>query len=272
MGDEESPLPEMVPDDKKNVSADNRGDEIEEKKPASKREWIVRLATSANVAIHSITIALVSMSTFGRGTATTMKVVGASFSYISSGLGLANSPVIVARERQLTNADTFRAAMNGVREQASLLAGQNDLLSGEIDELQEDVDRMKEIESALSGLAETQGSQLNELMELIEENKQINRELREVLQNMILEDVIELVLDIDHDGSFIIEDNEIDRLIVGIKLIDGVKSFDQPMFRDEVMRCEGKADKVIELIKTMVTTGGCGLVLDPEARILGMYE
>lgn len=267
MGDEESPLPEMVPDDKKNVSADNKGDEIEEKKPAGKREWIVRLATSANVAIHSITIALVSMSTFGRGTATTMKVVGASFSYISSGLGLANSPAVVTRERQLTNADTFRAAMNGVREQASLLAGQNDLLSGEIDELQEDVDRMKEIESALSGLAETQGSQLNELMELIEENKQINRELREVLQNMILEDVIELVLDIDHDGSFTVENSEIDRLIVGIKLIDGVESFDQPMFRDEVMRCEGKADKVIELIKTMVTTGGCGLVLDPEARI-----
>ena len=245
----------------------DEGGEIEENKPASKREWIVRLATFANVAVHSITIALVSISTFGRGATTANQVVGASFSYMSSGLGLANSPVVVTRERQLTNADTFRAAMNGVLEQASLLAGQNDVLSGEIDELQEDVDRMKEVESALSSLAETQGSQLNELMELIEENKQINRELRAVLQNIILEDVIELVLDIDHDGSFIIEDNEIDRLIVGITLIDGVKSFDQAMFRDEVMRCEGKADKVIQLIKTMVTTGGCGLVLDPEARI-----
>ena len=269
MGDEESPsLPEEVPNATKDLSANDQEGEIEEeKKPASKREWIVRLATSANVAIHSITIALVSMSTFGRGATTTRKVVGASFSYISSGLGLVNSPVVVTRERQLTNADTFRAAMNGVREQASLLAGQNDVLSGEIDELQEDVDRMKEVELTLSSLAETQGSQLNELMELIEENKQINRELRAVLQNMILEDVIELVLDIDQDGSFIVEDNEIDRLIVGITLIDGVKSFDQVMFREEVMRCEGKADKVIQLIKTMVTTGGCGLVLDPEARI-----
>lgn len=269
MGDEESPsLPEEVPNATKDLSANDQEGEIEEeKKPVGKREWIVRLATFANVTIHSITIALVSMSTFGRGATTTRKVVGASFSYISSGLGLVNSPVVVTRERQLTNADTFRAAMNGVREQASLLAGQNDVLSGEIDELQEDVDRMKEVESALSSLAETQGSQLNELMELIEENKQINRELRAVLQNMILEDVIELVLDIDQDGSFIVEDNEIDRLIVGITLIDGVESFDQVMFREEVMRCEGKAGKVIQLIKTMVTTGGCGLVLDPEARI-----
>lgn len=264
MGDEEAPCPQAPEDKGVAKDVEGEGDE-EEKKPAGMKEWLLRIGVAGNVVVQGISIAFVSLLSFP-ATTTTM-AAGASFTLISSGLGLMNSPVTIRRERQLTNADTFREAMNGVREQASLLAGQNELLSGEIDELQGDVDRMKEVESALSALAETQGSQLNELMELIEENKQINRELREVLRKMILEDVIELVLDIDHDGSFIVENSEIDRLIVGMTLIDGVESFDQIMFREEVEKCEGKADKVIHLIKTMVTTGGCGIVINTEARI-----
>merc|ERR1711957_437661 len=146
---------------------------------------------------------------------------------------------------------TFRSALNGIREEQGRLTEQNDVLSGEIDDLQSEVDRMKDVEQALRQLADTQGSQLNELMELIKENKEINEGLRAVLKAKVLEEVISLVLDIDNDGSFTIQDKEIDRLVIGMNLIEEM-TFNEQVFRKQVMSCGGNLDEVITLIKEMI--------------------
>ena len=232
----------------------NRDSVEKESKPAGLKEWITRLGVAGNVGIQGINIALDAAKSW-QGVST-MKIVGRSCTYASSGLAIVNSPVVVHRERQLTKEDTFRTALNGVREQAGLLSNQNDILGAEIDELQSDVDRMKEIELALTSLASMQGTQLTELMDLIEENKEINREMRVVLEQDILQNIITLVLDIDADGSFRIENKEIERLIVGITLIEGVCKFDTRRFREEIANCEGKVELVIALIKDMMSCKG----------------
>lgn len=72
-----------------------------------------------------------------------------------------------------------------------------------------------------------------------------------VLKNKVLEEVISLVLDIDNDGSFTIQNKEIDRLIIGMNLIDEIK-FDARTFRQDLAACGGVVDEVIVLIKRMV--------------------
>ena len=231
----------------------NRDSVEKESKPAGLKEWITRLGVAGNVGIQGINIALDAAKSW-QGVST-MKIVGRSCTYASSGLAIVNSPVVVHRERQLTKEDTFRTALNGVREQAGLLSNQNDILGAEIDELQSDVDRMKEVELALTSLASMQGMQLTELMDLIEENKEINREMRVVLEREILQNIITLVLNIDANGSFR-ENKEIERLIVGITLIEGVCKFDTQRFREEIANCEGKVELVIALIKDMMSGKG----------------
>ena len=111
---------------------------------------------------------------------------------------------------------------------------------------------MKDVEMALRELSETQGTQLAELMDLINENKVINEGMRAILKSKILEEVISLVLDIDNDGSFTIEDKEIDRLIIGMNLIEEISDFDKEMFRQDVIDCDGNVDEVIAKIKAMI--------------------
>ena len=154
----------------------------------------------------------------------------------------------------MTKEDTFRTALNGIREEQGCLTEQNDILSAEIDYLQSKVDRMKDVELALHELSETQGWQLNELMDLIKENKEINGGLRAVLKSKCLEEVIGIVLRIDNNGSFTIQDREIGRLIIGMNMMEGI-SFDAPLFRQEVIDCDGNVDEVILLIKSMIR--GC---------------
>lgn len=238
-----------------NQRPSSNGDGVkEESRPAGLKEWITRIGVTGNVAVQGINIALDAMKSWEG--VSTLRIVGRGCTYASSGIAIVNSPVVFHRERQLAKEDTFRTALNGVREQAGLLSTQNDILGAEIDELQSDVDRMKECEMALTSLASAQGTQLTQLMDLIEENKEINRDMRVVLEKDVLQNIISLVLDIDADGSFKIENKEIERLIVGITLIEGVCKFDARSFREEVEKCEGKVELVIALIKDMMSGKG----------------
>jgi len=226
--------------------------EKEKSKPAGCREIIIRWVALGNFCLQGINVVLQQLlPAKSWGALTTTGKIGRGMIYGSSGLGAVHSPVVVYKERQLTNEDTFRSALNGIREEQGRLAEQNDVLSAEIDELQSEVERMKDVEQALRQLADTQGSQLNELMDLINENKEINNGLRAVLKSKVLEEVIGLVLDIDNDGSFTIEDKEIDRLVIGMNLIDDM-TFDEKIFRKKVLSCQGNVDEVISMIKDMI--------------------
>lgn len=219
------------------------------------KELIIRFGAIGNLGVQAVNVVMASVSRGPWSGLNTTQKVGRGMVYGSSGLGAAHSPVVVHKERQLTKEDTFRAALNGIREQQSRLTEQNDVLSAEIDDLQSEVDRMKDVEMALRELSETQGSQLDELMDLINENKEINEGMRSVLKSKILEEVISLVLDIDNDGSFTIQDKEIDRLIIGMNLIEEI-SFDKEMFRQDVIDCDGHVDEVIAMIKAMIHGSG----------------
>lgn len=238
-------------------SSDDEGSkEKEESKPATMRELAIRIGGLGNFAYQILVIALETGGLLRNkgsfGGLSTRKQVGRGMTYGSCGLGAVNSPVVVYKERQLTKEDTLRTALNGIREQQGILSQENNKLSADVDELESEVDRMKDVESALRDLSETQGSQLSELMDLIGENKEINEGLRAVLKSMCLEKVITLVLDMDNDGSFTIENKEIERLIIGMDTMEESITFDHDMFREEVKLCGGNVDEVIALIKKMI--------------------
>ena len=67
---------------------------------------------------------------------------------------------------------------------------QNDVLSDEVNDLQSVADRMK-----LQGIGD------NEMEELLNENKEINKELMKILKSRIVEKIVSLVLDIEYVDS-----------------------------------------------------------------------
>jgi len=95
-----------------NQRPSSNGDGVkEESSPAGLKEWITRIGVTGNVAVQGINIALDAMKSW-QGVST-MRIVGRSCTYASSGFAIVNSPVVVHRERQLTKEDTFRTALNG---------------------------------------------------------------------------------------------------------------------------------------------------------------
>ncbi len=236
------------------VGSPTGGNDEQETKPAGFREWFLRIGAVGNMGVQGFNVfrQVTDMALIYSkgGVPTPSRRAGAYAVYSSSGLGAVHSPAVMVKERQLTKEDTFRTALNNIRVEQGRLTEENDLLSEEIDELQSEVDRMNDIEMALRQLSETQGSQLSELMDLIRQNKEINLGMRAVLKAKVVEEAISLVLDMDDDGSFTIQDKEIDRLIIGINMMDGV-SFAEQDFRNDLAECGGSVDEVIAMIKNM---------------------
>ncbi len=103
----------------------------------------------------------------------------APVSKIASGAhGATIGPVAYVQETKVEQADTFRGALNKIREQHGAMSEQNDILGGNIDYLQGETARMKECASALKEIAGQQQADLDRLNELIEENKKIAAEMR----------------------------------------------------------------------------------------------
>lgn len=221
------------------------------------KEIFVRFGSVINFGLQAVNVGLASVGPNKEsfGSLSTTEQVGRGLIYGSSGIGAVNSPVVVAKERTLTNEDSLRAALDAINEQQQRLANENDTLSMEIDELESEVERLKDIEQALRELTATQGSQMDELISLIRENKEINQGMRNVLKARALEEVITLVLEIDSDVSWMIEKNEIYRLIVGMESIQDMV-FDeegQRFFREELMKVDGRVESVVELISNMLS-------------------
>ncbi len=100
--------------------------------------------------------------------------------------GAVIAPVAYVSETKIEQGDSFRGALNKIREQHGRMSEQNDVLSGNIDYLNEETARMKECAGALREIANQQQADLERLNELIEENKKIAKEMRVCLSNLYI--------------------------------------------------------------------------------------
>jgi len=90
--------------------------------------------------------------------------------------------------------------------------------------------RLKEIENGLREMAEKQGMQLDELNELIAENKRINKEMKKVLRASALQRVFALLIECDADGDYKLSGRELSRFAMGLTQIE-----DMPMDTEELI-------------------------------------
>mmetsp|Transcript_15272 Transcript_15272/g.22485 ORF Transcript_15272/g.22485 Transcript_15272/m.22485 type:complete len:288 (+) Transcript_15272:137-1000(+) len=171
--------------------------------------------------------------------------------YTAGGTGIVFAPFVISNETKMAESGSFRTALNKMRDDVDNFHEENQRLTGEINKLESTVETMKEIESALTDLTTQQGSDLNNLMELIEENKIIAKKMREILRTRAIEDVITLVMQCDNDGNFELQGAEIEELILGLKLNDNIQ-IDEDYFRAQIAKHHGSVSAVLEIVKGLL--------------------
>merc|ERR1712157_637234 len=113
---------------------------------------------------------------------------------------LCTAPVVICNQAEMATAGTFRDAINQVRE-------------------------------GVNTFADEQGMQMEELNELIAENKRINKALRKVLKGAAIQRIFALLVECDRDGDYKLSGNELNRFAMGLKSIQE----DMPIETDELV-------------------------------------
>merc|ERR1711862_247730 len=144
---------------------------------------------------------------------------------------LCTTPVVICNQAEMATADSFRDVINQVREGVNTFADENGKLTASVDDLEDSVGKLKEVESGLKKLANEQGMQMEELNELIAENKRINKALRKVLKAGAIQRIFALLVECDRDGDYKLSGNELNRFAMGLKSIQE----DMPIETDELV-------------------------------------
>lgn len=149
----------------------------------------------------------------------TLGTTAAAAGIMAGGVTAIAMPHAIYNQAALTKLDTFRDVVNAMRGSVNSFANTNKDLHNNVDQLENHIEQLKEIENNLVDLAKTQGMQLEELNELLEENRRINKEMTKVLRSSALQRILALLLECDIDGDFKLSGMELNRFIVGLGAI-----------------------------------------------------
>mmetsp|Transcript_4636 Transcript_4636/g.6069 ORF Transcript_4636/g.6069 Transcript_4636/m.6069 type:complete len:295 (+) Transcript_4636:16-900(+) len=222
-------------------------------------QWgLITVGIVGGIAINGASIGIAAA-----GRLTNMAYVVVAAGAFTAGI---TGPLNLYNEYILKKNNTMRDHINAIRNEVNRLAIENNKLHNLINELENDVGRLKDIEEALSTLAKAQGASIEKLLFLVQENKRINRETKKILSASRLQDVLDIVIAADRDGSFHFDDNEIDYLILRLHNLEYIPDFDEEKFRQELHATMGAQtfSVVLKLVQELLPEMEFGMESDDE--------
>lgn len=136
-------------------------------------------------------------------------------------------------------------------EQVDRLGQENNRLHDTVVDLSATVDRLEDVEQALDAITQQQGMSIEALEEQVKDNRDILRRMQSGLKANILQNLLQVVIRSDKDGSMTVGEHEIDELMVKLEEIDGVTVNEEP-FKKVVLESGGSLQSIMNLIKSLM--------------------
>ena len=136
-------------------------------------------------------------------------------------------------------------------EQVDRLGQENNRLHDTVVDLSATVDRLEDVEQALDAITQQQGMSIEALEEQVRDNRDILSRMRSGLKSNILQNLLQVVIRSDKDGSMTVGEHEIDELMVKLEEIDGVTVNEEP-FKKLVLESGGSLESIMSVIKSLM--------------------
>lgn len=154
------------------------------------------------------------------------------FYFMLFSIGLATYAVV--QRSTIEGQHTVRQEINELTQKARELAEECERLSEYVGTLKADSDKVKELEGRLMNLVEE--GQTEDLLNLVKENRKINQKKKIRLMQTSLQGVFSLILESDNNRDNDLSGNEIRHLVLRLKQIRGMETFDEEKFEEVMSR------------------------------------
>ena len=127
--------------------------------------------------------------------------------------------------------------------------GRNEKMSGFNDNLEQETAKLEELDQQLKLIAETQGSNVEQLSGLVKRNKEALKDMSRLTKAELAHKLVELIIDGDKDGDFIIDDDEAQLLSIRLNNFRSYIKVNDTNFKKAIKEAEGKLPGVMNIVK-----------------------
>eukprot|EP01082_Thalassiosira_pseudonana_P004843 g4167.t1 g4167 contig15:479678-481380(+) len=169
---------------------------------------------------EAIVATVTAVLLFGGLAASAAAMVAAQtiFVFVMGGVCIANTPVVAQRQYHITKSKGVRASINMLIEEINLLKSEVDFLTQSVDDLQAEADDLKLVEDNLNEIALAQGQNVTELVNLVQENEGILKQMKINLRQSFVSELAKIVMRSDTDGDMKIDPKEAPLLALRLKI------------------------------------------------------
>jgi len=218
--------------------------------------------------LFSIAAMCLAVGSFGFQIAAIVITLG-PFMYIAGGLGMVIAAAVGVRQITIAKMDTLRDIHNKLRDEVNRMTGENNLLHNNVDELETEVHRVEKIEGELTIIAERGNMNANKLVDLVKQNAETLKRQTKCVKASVAEQVLTSILRTDRDSSLTITENEVNRLCLRLKHLDGIK-IDEAQLRSILKTNDGSVGSVMQFLRSMDPdsdeTDDIGIKVDLQSR------
>jgi len=132
------------------------------------------------------------------------------------------SPLVFWQKTKLKELGGMRGQQNALREKVNTLTVENNKLTDSIDTMESQVGELQHVEKDLATVAAKAGGQVDRLVSIVHENGQIQKDIKAILQDEILQQIITAVINTDRNQDYRLDKREVRQLEYRLKNIPGV--------------------------------------------------
>jgi hypothetical protein len=171
----------------------------------------------------------------------------------------------------------LRQVVNQVRSEVNRLQRENNKLHASNNKLETQVDNLQTCEAKLANITQEQSTNSNTFIYEVKQNALVQEEIQELLMMDVMQNVLSTLLQADSDGDFQIDPEEVDMLILRVKMLPGVEGVDEARIKDILLSKGSTLDAIWEVVndlttnknkggKPMVQVSAKGLVISEEHK------
>ena len=160
-------------------------------------------------------------------------------------------PYAYWQQRQLTDVIALQQTQRALSNQIDRLINQNSRLHTTLQSLTTTVNRLEDVERAYDVVTSTQSRTIEAFEEQVGNNRLVLSKMQSGLRSNIMQYILKVIIRSDTDGSFILDEDEINDLIDKFNR-NSLVEFNEELFRHYITNSGGSIESIMDIIRNLI--------------------
>jgi len=160
-------------------------------------------------------------------------------------------PYAYWQQRLLTDVIALQQTQRALSNQIDRLINQNSRLTTTLQSLTTTVNRLEDVERAYDVVTSTQSQTVEAFEEQVGNNRLVLRKMQSGLRSNIMQYILKVIIRSDTDGSFILDEDEINDLIDKFNR-NSLVEFNEELFRHYITNSGGSIQSIMDIIRNLI--------------------